>query len=36
VLYAKDLLPFLKGGQKPDLRKLLRAPTLRARVDVDR
>jgi putative hemolysin len=27
VLYAKDLLPFLKGGvQKPDLRKLLRAP----------
>jgi len=27
VLYAKDLLPFLKaGGPKPDLRKLLRAP----------
>lgn len=26
VLYAKDLLPFLKSGQKPDLRKLLRAP----------
>jgi putative hemolysin len=27
VLYAKDLLPFLKGGvQKPDLRELLRAP----------
>jgi len=27
LLYAKDLLPFLKsGGQKPDLRKLLRAP----------
>jgi putative hemolysin len=27
VLYAKDLLPFLKaGGSKPDLRKLLRAP----------
>jgi len=26
VLYAKDLLPFLKGGQKPALRKLLRAP----------
>jgi putative hemolysin len=26
VLYAKDLLPFLKGGQKPDLHKLLRAP----------
>jgi putative hemolysin len=27
VLYAKDLLPFVKGGgQKPDLRKLLRAP----------
>ena len=26
VLYAKDLLPFLKGGQKPDLRKLLRTP----------
>jgi putative hemolysin len=27
VLYAKDLLPFLKGGGlKPDLRKLLRAP----------
>src|ERR1035437_7835260 len=27
VLYAKDLLPFLKVGvQKPDLRKLLRAP----------
>ncbi len=26
VLYAKDLLPFLKGNQKPDLRKLLRAP----------
>jgi putative hemolysin len=26
VLYAKDLLPFLKGGQKPDLRKLLRKP----------
>jgi putative hemolysin len=27
VLYAKDLLPFLKGAdQKPDLRKLLRAP----------
>ena len=27
VLYAKDLLPFLKGGEhKPDLRKLLRAP----------
>jgi putative hemolysin len=27
VLYAKDLLPFLKsGGLKPDLRKLLRAP----------
>jgi putative hemolysin len=27
VLYAKDLLPFLKtGGAKPDLRKLLRAP----------
>ncbi len=27
VLYAKDLLPFLKGpDQKPDLRKLLRAP----------
>ncbi len=26
VLYAKDLLPFLKGGQKPDLRKLLRLP----------
>src|ERR1035437_1715604 len=26
VLYAKDLLPFLKGGQKPDVRKLLRAP----------
>ena len=26
VLYAKDLLPFLKGGQKPDLRKLMRTP----------
>jgi putative hemolysin len=27
VLYAKDLLPFLKaGGPKPELRKLLRAP----------
>ena len=27
VLYAKDLLPFLKtGGPKPDLRKLLRTP----------
>jgi putative hemolysin len=27
VLYAKDLLPFLKaGGSKPDLRRLLRAP----------
>jgi putative hemolysin len=27
VLYAKDLLPFLKtGGPKPDLRKLLRPP----------
>jgi putative hemolysin len=27
VLYAKDLLPFLKGGvAKPDLRKLLRPP----------
>jgi Hemolysins and related proteins containing CBS domains len=27
LLYAKDLLPFLKtGGPKPDLRKLLRAP----------
>jgi putative hemolysin len=27
VLYAKDLLPFLKsGGQKPDLHKLLRTP----------
>jgi putative hemolysin len=27
VLYAKDLLPFVKtGGPKPDLRKLLRAP----------
>jgi putative hemolysin len=27
VLYAKDLLPFLKGGGlKPDLRKLLRTP----------
>jgi CBS domain containing-hemolysin-like protein len=27
VLYAKDLLPFLKsGGHKPDLRKLLRPP----------
>ncbi len=26
VLYAKDLLPFLKGGQRPDLRKLLRPP----------
>jgi putative hemolysin len=27
VLYAKDLLPFLKGAdQKPNLRKLLRAP----------
>jgi putative hemolysin len=27
VLYAKDLLPFLKGvDQKPNLRKLLRAP----------
>ena len=27
VLYAKDLLPFLKGGnQRPDLRKLLRTP----------
>jgi putative hemolysin len=26
VLYAKDLLPFLKSSQKPDLRKLLRSP----------
>jgi putative hemolysin len=26
VIYAKDLLPFLKGGQKPELRKLLRTP----------
>jgi putative hemolysin len=26
VLYAKDLLPFLKSSQKPDLRKLLRTP----------
>jgi putative hemolysin len=27
VLYAKDLLPFLKGGgEKPELRKLLRPP----------
>jgi putative hemolysin len=27
VLYAKDLLPFLKGGvAKPELRKLMRAP----------
>ena len=27
MLYAKDLLPFLKaGGQKPELRKLLRTP----------
>ena len=26
ILYAKDLLPLLKGGREPDLRKIVRAP----------
>jgi putative hemolysin len=26
ILYAKDLLPLLKGGRQPDLRKIVRAP----------
>jgi putative hemolysin len=26
ILYAKDLLPLLKGGREPDLRKIVRTP----------
>jgi CBS domain containing-hemolysin-like protein len=26
ILYAKDLLPLLKGGREPDLRKIVRVP----------
>jgi CBS domain containing-hemolysin-like protein len=26
ILYAKDLLPLLKGGRQPDLRKIVRPP----------
>ncbi|MEP7158512.1 MAG: hemolysin family protein [Chloroflexota bacterium] len=26
ILYAKDLLPLLKGGREPDLRRIVRAP----------